>query len=602
MTDHLHLKAHSVQREDRADGSIILNAGFEHGPVAPNTGTWLHQWALATPDQILIAQRSGAGWQSETYASVLQKVRRIAGALLARGLGADTRIMILSGNGIDHALLSLAAQYVGIPSVPVAEQYSLIPAAHGRLKYIADLVRPQLVFASDGTAYADAIKLVGCDAVCTDPGVSNATSFADFMAGSEDGVDAAHALVNAGTVAKILMTSGSTSDPKGVLTTQGMMCTNQEQLAGCLPFLTTRPPILVDWLPWNHVFGGSHNFNMALANGGSLYIDDGKPMPAMFRRTLENLGKVSGTLSFNVPVGFAQLVQAMENDAALRQSYFSKLDMIFYAGASLPQDTWDALERMALDTCGRLPLITSSWGLTETAPAALLQYQPATCAGMVGVPVPGVQVKLIPDADNRCEVRVKGASIMTGYFENPVKTAEAFDEEGYFRTGDAMRFVDEDDPSQGLRFEGRISEEFKLQTGTWVHAATLRLATLAALTPWAQDVVITGAGRADLGVLIVPNMAHLTALDLQPAVDAGALTDPVMMAAIGEKLAIFSARATGSATRIARALVMADPPSMGAGEATAKGNINFAKLLSNRGDLLERLYSNDPATIVVDAK
>ena len=348
------------------------------------------------------------------------------------------------------------------------------------------------------------------------------------------------------------------------------------------------------------MFGGSHNFNLALANGGSLYIDDGKPMPAMFGRTLENLGKVAGTLSFNVPVGYAQLVQALEQDADLRQSYFSELDMIFYAGASLPQDTWAALERMAMDTCGRLPLITSSWGLTETAPAALLQYQRTKEAGMVGVPVPGVQVKLIPDADQRCEVRVKGANIMSGYLNDPVKTAEAFDDEGYFITGDAMRLVDDNDPSLGMRFEGRISEEFKLQTGTWVHAAGLRLTVLSALAPWAQDVVITGAGRAELGVLIVPNMGYLAGRGLHPDANIGAMTDPVMMQEIAEKLNALAVTATGSSARIARALVMADPPSMGEGEATAKGNINFAKLLSNRADLVDRLYSNDPATIVVD--
>lgn len=602
MNNDLNLRSHSVVREDRADGAIILTSGLEHGPVANSTGDWVQHWAATTPDQVFVAERSGAGWRSETYASTLQKIRCIAGALLARGLNEKTPILILSGNGVDHALLTLAAQYVAIPTVPVAEQYALMPAAHGRLKYIADLVAPKLVFASDGVAYSDAMALVGCDAICSSPGTSGATIFSDLLNGSTDGVDAAHGLVGGNTIAKILMTSGSTSDPKGVLTTQGMMCTNQAQLAACLPFLTARPPVLVDWLPWNHVFGGSHNFNIALANGGSLYIDDGKPMPALFPRTLENLGKVSGTLSFNVPVGFGQLVQALEQDAGFRQSYFSELDMIFYAGASLPQDIWAALERMALETCGRLPLITSSWGLTETAPAALLQYQPAKGAGIVGVPVPGVTVKLIPDVDNRCEVRVKGASIMSGYLNNPAKTAEAFDDEGYFITGDAMRFVDENDAALGMRFEGRISEEFKLQTGTWVHAATLRLDLLGALAPWAQDIVITGAGRTEIGALIVPTAAALASLASQPGVDNGALIEATMARAIREKLTALAAKATGSATRIGRALVMADPPSMGTGEATAKGNINFAKLLSNRADLVDRLYSDDPATIVVDAK
>lgn len=598
MTKPLNLIPHSVHRENRADGSILLTSKIELGPVVSSTGVWLRKWAEDTPSQTFVAERSGDGWRAETYGTTLQKIRRIAGALLARGLGADTPILILSGNGIDHALLSLAAQYVGIPTVPVAEQYSLIPAAHGRLKYIADLTQPKLAFASDGEVYKDALALVGCAAVCSHPKGSGATAFDDLLNGPEDGVEAAHALVGPDTVAKILMTSGSTSDPKGVKTTQRMMCTNQAQIAACLPFLTERPPVLVDWLPWNHVFGGSHNFNLALAYGGSLYIDDGKPLHALFPRTLENLRKVSGTISFNVPVGFAQLVQALEQDRALRESYFSQLDMIFYAGASLPQDTWDALERLAIETTGRAPLITTSWGLTETAPGALLQYQQAKGAGMVGVPVPGVTVKLIPDADQRCEVRVKGDNIMPGYLNNATKTAEAFDDEGYFITGDAMRFVDENDPAQGMRFEGRISEEFKLQTGTWVQAAGLRLDLLAALAPWAQDVVITGAGRTEIGALIVPNAGHLAAREIVPKNSDGALINPEMSKAIAAKLTILAANSTGSATRITRVLVLADPPSMGTGEATAKGNINFAKLLSNRADLVERLYSNDPAAIM----
>ena len=289
------------------------------------------------------------------------------------------------------------------------------------------------------------------------------------------------------------------------MTTHRMMCTNQVQLADAMPFLRARPPRIVDWLPWNHVFGGSHNFNMMLANGGSLYIDDGKPVKGLFERTVENLSLITGTLCFNVPVGFSMLLGALRKDAGLRQRFFEDLDMIFYAGASLPQDIWQGFEHMAVETKGEVPLITSSWGLTETAPAMMLQHEPTENSGVVGVPLNGVTAKLIPDGEMRCEVRVKGPNLMPGYFEAPEKTAEAFDDEGFFITGDAMRFVDPEDINKGMKFDGRISEDFKLLTGTWVRAAQLRIDILAALSPLASDLVVTGADKSEIGVMIFPN-------------------------------------------------------------------------------------------------
>ncbi len=402
------------------------------------------------------------------------------------------------------------------------------------------------------------------------------------------------------TVAKYLLTSGSTSEPKAVVTTQRMMTTNQAMLRDGLPFVAAKPPVLVDWLPWNHVFGGSHNFNLVLANGGSFHIDDGKPLPALFPRTLENLAMVPGTISFNVPVGFAQLVDALRKDDSLARSYFRDLDMIFYAGASLPQETWTALEALAMDTIGRVPLITSSWGLTETAPAALLQHVPGRGAGIVGVPLTGVTVKLIPDADQRMDVRIRGDSIFRAYLRNPEKTAEAFDDEGFFITGDAMKFVDPEDMSQGLRFDGRLSEDFKLMTGTWVQAANLRLEMLPVLGACAQDVVVTGAGRSEVGVLIVPNRAAIEAAGHEPTEDRGALICEALQSDLSRRMAEKAARSTGSATRIVRALILAEPPSMGDGEVTAKGNLNFAKLLQRREALVDRLYDDaDPAVIHV---
>ena len=596
MTNSATLIPHKVTKTDRPDGTIILESGYDLGPVARCTGDWLHDWAAAAPDRVFLAERSGAGWRTVTYSQALDMVRSIAGHLLSRDLGPDKPILIISGNSIDHGLLSLAAQYIGVPTVPVAEQYSLIPAALPRLDYVAKLVKPGMVYASDATEYSLAFgldSLSETEKLSSLPGDSGATDFNSFLKPSTADVDTAFAQITPDTLAKILLTSGSTSDPKGVLTTQKMMTTNQAQLAQALPFVTARPPQLVDWLPWNHVFGGSHNFNLMLANGGSLYIDEGKPAAGMFDKTLANLREISGTISFNVPVGFAQLVTALKTDKQLRERYFAQLDMIFYAGASLPQATWAELERLAMETRGKLPLINSSWGLTETAPAALLQHEPAKGAGIVGVPLPGVKVKLIPDADGRCDVRVAGPTITKGYHHNPEKSADAFDEEGFFVTGDAMRFVDPNDPTRGLMFDGRMSEDFKLMTGTWVRAAQLRLDLLAALAPYVTDLVLTGQGREEVGMLLVPNHATIKAQGWTVSDDAGAMICAPLMEKIGAVMKDLAAKNTGSASRVTGAVILTDPPSMGDGEVTAKGNLNFPKMLMRRAELVGRIY--DPA-------
>ncbi|MBM1633347.1 feruloyl-CoA synthase [Sulfitobacter mediterraneus] len=596
MTAHLGLKPHQVLREDRANGAIVLQSGYTHGPVARCTGDWLDQWADATPDALFLAERSGTGWRKVTYGAARDMVRTIAGHLLNRDLGPDRPVLIISGNSIDHALLSLAAQYVGIPVVPVAEQYALIPAAHGRLIHAADMVRPGLVYASDASQYGAALDLeifAGVEKLSSMPGGSGATDLADLMRPGTGDVQTAADAVTPETLAKILLTSGSTSDPKGVLTTQRMMTTNQAQVAACLPFLAKRPPRLVDWLPWNHTFGGSYNFNLVLANGGSMHLDDGKPAPGLFDRTRQNLAEISATISFNVPVGFAQLVTALKADKALRETYFADLDMIFYAGASLPQDIWMALEQLALDTCGQLPLITTSWGLTETAPGVMISHEPAKGAGLVGVPMPGCTVKLVPDGDGRFDVRVKGDNVTPGYLNNPEKTQEAFDGEGYFITGDAMQLVAPADADRGLMFDGRISENFKLMTGTWVRASQLRLDVLAALAPLAQDVVITGEDRSEVGVMILPNRAAIAAQGWTMTEADGVITCAPLQEELGRRLSALAGQSDQS-THVSCALVLSEPASMAEGEATAKGNINFPKFLRRRADLVDQLY--DPQT------
>lgn len=586
---------HDVRVEGRTDGTLILTSAWPVGPVARRSTDWLDHWAAATPEAVFLAERSGPGWRELGYAETRQRVRDLAAGLLDRGLGAGTPVMVISGNGVDHALLSLACQLVGIPVVPVAEQYALIPAAHGVLDTVAALIRPGMVYAVDAARYGPALALPCFDGVAKLASVNLSPGVGDLWAlGGAADVDAANAGVGPDTVAKILLTSGSTSAPKGVLTTHRMMCANQMQLQVALPFLTARPPRLLDWLPWNHVFGGSHNFNLVLANGGSLHIDDGKPIPGLAERSLENNRLKSGTIAFNVPLGFAMLRDAMRADAGLRARYFGELDMLFYAGASLPQDVWADLETMAREVRGEMPLFTSSWGLTETAPAALLQHEPTTRSGIVGVPMPGVAIKLVPtDESGRHEVRVGGEIVTPGYLNDPERTEAAFDDEGFFLTGDAMRFVDPARPELGLRFDGRISEDFKLTTGIWVRAAELRLEVLDALKGLAADAVLTGEGRDEVGVLIVP----APALREGAAEDGGALViAPDLAAEVARRLATLPG--TGSARRVTRALVLSEPAQMGEGEITAKGNLNFRRVLTRRAGLVARLHAASDAAVI----
>mgnify|MGYP001045139325 FL=1 len=590
---------HNVQREDRADGTIILRSAYPLSDYVGKTGDWLDDWAVRSPDAVFIAERDGDGWREVTYAQARDMVRAIASSLLQRGLNGETPIMILSGNGVDHGLLTLAAQYVGIPTVPLAEQYSLIPAANGQIIHCAGLVKPKLVFADDAEKYAGALALdvfSNIEKVAVRNAGAGVTDFDALLSGDDSvDLDGAAAQVGPDTVAKYLMTSGSTSSPKAVITTQRMICANQSQIADALPFLRDHPPRIVDWLPWNHVFGGSHNFNMILANGGSLYIDAGKPVKALVGKTIENNRLMSGTIAFNVPVGFAMLRDAMREDAELRHRYFADLDMIFYAGASLPQDVWADLEEMSREVRGDVPLMNSSWGMTETAPACLIVHEPTTASGIIGVPMTGCEVKLIPDDDMRCDLRVRGPNITPGYLQNPEKTAETFDEEGFLISGDAVKFVDENNINLGLKFDGRISEDFKLMTGTWVRAANLRLELLAELAPLCQDIVICGADKSEIGLFIFPSP---DAMEMAAASqdEGGALISEALSKAVMDRLA--PRKTQGSASRISRAMVLSEPPSMGDGEITAKGNLNFRKVLTRRATLLERLFDDaDPAVI-----
>ncbi|MCB1620721.1 MAG: feruloyl-CoA synthase [Thiothrix sp.] len=594
-------------REDRADGTIILRSPLPMDPVVTNTGQWLHEWAQKAPDRVALSERvdplaASGPWRDVTYRELLAHVRAVASGLLAQGMAAGDKIAILSGNSIDHLILSLAAQYIGAPVTPLAEQYALIEEAQGRLIFVLDKIKPKLAFVDDAGRYASALKLPALDDVMvvasrTEGAPREVLPFAELLAAPEHPeLETVHAAVGPDTLAKILFTSGSSSEPKGVLTTQRMLCANQAQQTAVMPWLSAHPPRATDWLPWNHVFGGSSNTNMILSNGGTLTIDLGKPTARGFATTIANRREHPGTLAFNVPIGYAMIVEAAEKDAELRQTLFRELDLIFYAGASLPQDVWLALERFCLEERGGLPMMASSWGLTETAPSCLMVHEPIGRSGVVGVPLPGVEIKLIPDDEMRCEIRVKGPNVFKGYLDAPDKTAAAFDEEGFFITGDAVRFVNEQDASRGLIFDGRVSEDFKLNSGTWVQAGSLRMNVLERLKGQVQDVVICGHDRGEIGLFIFPLPQSVVAEN----VSRGALIEPHLAARIENALREMNAGVTGSAKRITRAIVLAEPPSLQAHEVTDKGSLNIKKIITRRADLLERLYDNeDPALIRV---
>ena len=593
---------HDVVREDRPDGSILLRSRVPLGPVVRNTGAWLHRWAQEAPDRVFLAERSGQGWREVRYADTLGQVRSLASSLLGRGLGPETPIVIMSGNSVDHGLLALAAQYVGVPLVPLAEQYSLVADAYPRLQYAVETVRPKMIFADDGAAYGAALALPfldGVEKVLARNGSGGATTFSDLLRGDGSAnVDGAYRAVGPDTLAKIIFTSGSTANPKGVLTTHRMLCVNQAQMAAAMPVIHARPPKILDWLPWNHVFGGSHNFNMMLANGGSLYIDEGKPTKAGFAASVRNIREHAGNLAFNVPIGFAQLVATMEKDNDLKRAYLGDTDLIFYAAASVTQEIWSALAKFAKEVRGEVPLMFSGWGMSETAPSATQTHQPVDRPGNIGVPLPEVTLKLIPDEDSRCELRLKGPNVLKGYYQEPQKSKEAFDEEGFLITNDAVKFVDFNNANAGLNFDGRISEDFKLMSGTWVRATNIRLDALKHFADIALDVVVTGHDRNELGLLVFPHPGSMNESVLSAGDTGGVFSSDAVRTLIHSRLTALSQHATSSSTRVVRALVLATPPSMSEGEVTAKGSINARKVLILRKELLERLYDdNDPAVV-----
>ncbi len=598
-----------IKAKYREDGSVLLHSSI---PLEPHphrlTERFLH-WASVAPNRIFIGRRNAAGsWVELTYSETLQKVKSIAQALLQKNVSVEKPVAILSENSIEHALLALAAMHIGIPHSAITPAYSLRSTDFGKLKHIINLLTPGLIFVSDAKKYESALKAVAnnIEIVTVDNAVNdlNVTRFEDLLSSQPtEAIDEAYNAIVPETIAKILFTSGSTGLPKGVINTHGNISANWQQITQTFPFMKEDGLEFIDWLPWNHTFGGNHNVGLALYNGGSLYIDDGNPTPQGIAITVANLKERKPTVYFNVPKGFEGLLPYFKNDEQLRKKFFSKLKMLFYAGAGMPQHLWDAWEALALDTVGEKILIGAGLGSTETCPSALFASEPGGFAGLIGVPVPGLELKLVQVRD-KLEARYRGSNVFPGYWQQPELTSKAFDEEGFYCTGDALKFADATDVNKGMLFNGRLAEDFKLSTGTWVHVGVLRSQIITAGNGFIHDVVITGHDKSFIGAVVFVNAdeckkiaalhADSTLIDI--------INNNVIKQKLQEVLNALAAQSTGSATCIKRAIFADFVLQLDKGEITDKGSINQEMTISNHPEVVEQLYAAKKEKAVIEVK
>jgi feruloyl-CoA synthase len=604
-----------ITKEVNTDGSIILKSTVPLKNSPHRITQRLIHWAKKTPDKVFLGQRSplgAGGWRTLTYAETYQKVKSIARYLLHANVSPEKPLAILSENSIEHGLMALAALHIGIPYSSIAPAYSLKSTDFEKLKHTIKLLTPGLIFVQNGKDYEKALQAVApnIEIISVNNPLSNHTHFSKLLRPPyEESTELVGNIVvqskfkdiKPNTVAKILFTSGSTGLPKGVINTHGNITTNWQQIIQTFPFMQEGGLTFIDWLPWNHTFGGNHNFGLTLFNGGTLYIDEGNPTPQGMKKTVENLHDIAPTMYCNVPKGFEELIPFLRANKTLRETFFSQLKLLFYAGAGMPQHVWDALEELAFETTGKRILISSGLGMTETSPSSMFNSHFGSFSGMLGTPVAGIELKLVPNG-GKMEARFRGKNVMPGYWRNSEATAKAFDKEGYYCTGDALKFVDENNPNAGMIFDGRIAEDFKLDTGTWVSVGVLKAKLITAGQGLIQDAVITGHDRAFLAAIIFPNIDYCKKLggfndetDLKTIVNT-----PSVLAALQTVLNTFATQSTGSSTLIKRAIFADFNLSIDKGEITDKGSINQRMILSNRVEVVERLYTNPMSLPVLE--
>ncbi|MES2954629.1 MAG: feruloyl-CoA synthase [Pseudomonadota bacterium] len=596
-----------VELRDGQHGTQYLSADQPLGDYAHRITDRLVHWAQHAPERSFMARRkknadgSSGDWQHISYAQALSSARNIGQALLDRGLNAERPVAILSENDLEHALLALGCMYAGVPYCPVSPAYSTVSQDYDKLRHVLATLTPGLVFASDAGRYGKAIAAtVGADvevainSIAGDALSQRASTRFDQLVSTQAtaAVDAAMQATGPDTIVKFLFTSGSTKLPKAVINTQRMWCANQQQMRQSMPVLAEDPLVLIDWLPWNHTFGGNHNVGMTIYNGGTLYIDDGKPTPALMGETLRNLREIAPTVYFNVPTGFEAIANAMKTDAQLRKNLLSRVKMFFYAGAALAQPVWDSLHQTQQAEVGERIVMGTGLGMTESGPFGIFVTSPDVKAGDLGVPTPGLELKLVP-TDGKIEVRYRGPNITPGYWRAPEATQESLDDEGFFCTGDAVAWIDRHDIHKGLKFDGRIAEDFKLATGTFVSVGPMRAKIIAAGAPYVQDAVLTGINLKEVGALIFPTAACRTLSGLGAEASLQAVLESAPVQARFQQLVNDLAKtATGSASRIARAHLMTDPPSIDKGEVTDKGSINQRAVLKHRDALVNALHDD----------
>jgi len=597
-----------IDVERRPDGVIVMKSRIPLDPYARHIPEALARWARERPDHNWLAQRRGVErqWRKVGYGEAKRSVDALTQALLDLKIATDRPVAILSGNSIEHALMTMAAMQARLPAAPVSPAYSLMSHDYGKLKFIFGLLKPAVVMVQDGPTFDKALAaldLAGVTLVHVErpPTGRSSLAFADLAATKvTPEVEASIAQITPQTVGKLLFTSGSTGMPKAVINTHEMMCADAAMMVQVRPLQPGQDQVLVDWMPWNHTMGGNSLFNPLLMAGGTFYIDDGRPLPGQFDETIRNLREVSTTYYQNVPAGFAALAAAMEADEALCRTFFKDIAVMTYGGERLPDDLYDRMQALAVKTTGERIVFYTGWGATETGPTATGTYWDTERVGLIGLPLPGVELKLVPTG-TKYEVRVRGINVTPGYYGRPDLTADAFDEEGFFRSGDAAVFVAAEDPVQGLIFAGRLAEDFKLATGTFVHVGALRADAIAAATPVLLDALVTGEDRACIGLLAWPNITACRRLigDMAATLET-IVRHPKVIAALRDGLAAHNRRAGyGSSVHIARAMLMAEPPSIDDNEMTDKGYINQHAGLARRAALVERLYREPVAEDVI---